>query len=148
MPKRYFGHGICLDCHKFRLDHCEQYKIITTVLHYTQLYNYHFKSNSILFSAYFGLNLCAGDLSDNIYLSFILLGLVELPALIAIWFLDHWGRNPTLVVSFLLCGICCICAWHLSSSAASVNKWINAGFSWGTHQSWGSIIVPDTLDIE
>ena len=64
------------------------------------------------FLAYFGLSLSATSLSDNIYLSFILSGLVELPSLVAIWPMDHWGRKPTLVVSFLLCGICCIVAGY------------------------------------
>ena len=65
-----------------------------------------------IFLAYFGLSLSATSLSDNIYLSFILSGLVELPSLVAIWPMDHWGRKPTLVVSFLLCGICCIVAGY------------------------------------
>ena len=59
----------------------------------------------------------ATGLSDNIYLSFILSALVELPAyVISIWFMDHWGRKPTLVLSFVLCGICCILAGFTSGT--------------------------------
>ena len=64
-----------------------------------------------LILAYFGLSLSASDLSDNVYVSVILMGLVELPSIpYCIWFMDHWGRKPTLVFSFLMCGICCIAA--------------------------------------
>ena len=51
----------------------------------------------------------ATSLNDNIYLAFILAAVVEIPAyFIAILFMDHWGRKPTLLLSLFLGGICCI----------------------------------------
>ena len=58
------------------------------------------------------MSFSAPELSDNVFLSVILLALVDLPALAVIWFMDHWGRKPTLVVSFLICGICCIASGY------------------------------------
>ena len=69
---------------------------------------------------YFGLGLSASELSDNVYLSVILLGLVELPALVVLWFMDHWGRKLTLVLSFSLCGICCIAAGYCAGTVKLV----------------------------
>ena len=71
-------------------------------------------------TAYFGLSLSASDLSDNVYLAVILLGLVELPSLVVIWFMDHWGRKPCLSVSFFLCGICCIIAGYCDGTVKLV----------------------------
>ena len=50
----------------------------------------------------------ATSLSQNVYLAFILSALVETPSLVNIWFMSHWGRKPTLVVSLLIAAIGCI----------------------------------------
>ena len=53
------------------------------------------------------------SLSNNIYLAFILSALTELPAYtLSPWFIDHWGRKPTLVFSLFLGGVCCIPAGY------------------------------------
>ena len=53
------------------------------------------------------------SLSSNIYLAFILSALTELPAYtLSPWFIDHWGRKPTLVFSLFLGGVCCIPAGY------------------------------------
>ena len=53
------------------------------------------------------------SLSDNVYLAFIYSALTELPAyVLSPWFIDHWGRKPTLTFSFFLGGICCIPAGY------------------------------------
>ena len=58
--------------------------------------------------AYFGLSLNMGQLTGgaNIYLNFILGGLLEIPAyLAALLILQRWGRRVPYFVSMLLCGI-------------------------------------------
>ena len=53
------------------------------------------------------------SLSDNVYLAFIYSALTELPAYtLSVWFIDHWGRKPTLVFSLFLGGVCCIPAGY------------------------------------
>ena len=50
----------------------------------------------------------ATNLSSNVYIAFILSALVETPSLINIWFMSHWGRKPTLVLSLIVAGLGCI----------------------------------------
>ena len=61
-----------------------------------------------LLSAYFGIAMSATNLSSNVYLAFILSAIVETPSLINIWFMSHWGRKPTLVLSLFVAGIGCL----------------------------------------
>ena len=71
----------------------------------------------------------ATDLSDNIYLAFILSALVEIPAYtVTIWIIDHWGRKPTLIASFMLCGIFCIVAAFTSGTLKLILSLIGKGF--------------------
>ena len=51
----------------------------------------------------------ATSLGSNIYSSFILAAVVEVPAYFAVILLmDHWGRKPTLAFVLFLGGVCCI----------------------------------------
>ncbi|XP_065918307.1 solute carrier family 22 member 15-like [Dysidea avara] len=61
--------------------------------------------------SYYGLSLGANNLSDNLYVSCALMGLVELPGLlVCILAVDRYGRKMSLVSSLLLTGIACICS--------------------------------------
>ncbi|XP_065918304.1 solute carrier family 22 member 15-like isoform X2 [Dysidea avara] len=65
---------------------------------------------SVSFS-YYGLSLGADSLSDNLYVSCALMGLVELPGkLICMQAIDRYGRKISLVSTLLLTGIACICS--------------------------------------
>ena len=62
---------------------------------------------------YYGISMSSTSLSDNVYLAFIYSALTELPAYtLSVWFIDHWGRKPTLVFSLFLGGVCCIPAGY------------------------------------
>ena len=52
--------------------------------------------------------LSATNLCSNVYLAFILSALVETPGLINIWFMNHWGRKPTLILALSVAGLGCI----------------------------------------
>ena len=57
----------------------------------------------------------ATNLCSNVYLAFILSALVETPGLINIWFMNHWGRKPTLMAALSLSAIGCILAGFTSN---------------------------------
>ena len=50
----------------------------------------------------------ATNIGSNAYLAFILSGLVETPGLFNIWFMNHWGRKPTLMLALSISAIGCI----------------------------------------
>ena len=55
------------------------------------------------------------SLGGNIFVSFILTALIEIPSYIFIIFvMDHWGRKPIFASSLLLTGIATIPAAFLS----------------------------------
>ena len=65
---------------------------------------------------YYGLTFSADNihLTDNTFLSFIIVAAVEIPpSLFLILVMDIWGRKPLLVFSFLLPGISCLAAGWL-----------------------------------
>jgi len=65
---------------------------------------------------YYGLSLSADKIhmTDNLYLSFILVSLIEIPAYIFLpMIIDVWGRKPLFVFTQLVPGICCIVAAFL-----------------------------------
>ena len=59
-------------------------------------------------AVYFGIAMSATNLSSNVYLAFILSALVETPSLVNIWFMNHWGRKPTLTLALSIAGFGCI----------------------------------------
>merc|ERR1712112_20416 len=66
---------------------------------------------------YYGLTLSADKIkmTDDLYLSFILVALIEIPAyLILPVLIDIWGRKPLFVVTQLIPGIFCIVAAFLN----------------------------------
>ena len=66
-----------------------------------------------MLTGYYGISMSSTSLSDNVYLAFIYSALMELPAYsISCWFIDYWGRKPTLVFSLFLGGVCCIPAGY------------------------------------
>jgi len=70
---------------------------------------------------YYGLTFSSDKihLTDNTYLSFIAIALVELPSsFVLLLLMDIWGRKPLLVASLLLPGACCIAAGILEKGIA------------------------------
>ena len=63
---------------------------------------------TMFLSVYFGIAMSATNLSSNVYLAFILSALVETPSLVNIWFMNHWGRKPTLTLALSIAGFGCI----------------------------------------
>ncbi len=60
---------------------------------------------------YYGLTSTAASLSDNIFLNYILLILVEIPAVfVCLYTLDAWGRKVTLATAQVLAGVSCMVA--------------------------------------
>uniref|UniRef100_A0A6A7G4B2 Organic cation transporter protein-like n=2 Tax=Hirondellea gigas TaxID=1518452 RepID=A0A6A7G4B2_9CRUS len=60
---------------------------------------------------YYGLSLNSGNMGSNIFVSFILTMLIEIPSYLFAWFaLDRMGRKGTLMFMFWLAGISCIIA--------------------------------------
>jgi len=65
---------------------------------------------------YYGLSLSADKIhmTDNVYLSYILVSLIEMPAYIFLpLIIDVWGRKPVFFTTQLVPGICCIVAAFL-----------------------------------
>jgi len=70
---------------------------------------------------YYGLSLSADriHMTDNLYLSFILVCLIEIPPYIILpLIIDYWGRKPLFAVTQLVPGICCIIAAFLKPGTA------------------------------
>ena len=67
---------------------------------------------------YYGIALAADDLGGSLYLNFVLVSLVEFPAvLIAIVCLNRFGRKKTTIISLFLSGILCLCVPTIPLSA-------------------------------
>ena len=59
------------------------------------------------------------SLGGNIFVSFILTALIEIPSYIfCIFVMDHWGRKPIFVSSLMLTGIAAIPAAFLEEGTA------------------------------
>jgi OCT family organic cation transporter-like MFS transporter 4/5 len=73
-------------------------------------------------TVFYGLIYSSTSLSSDVYLNFILNGLVEIPiVVICIFTMDHVGRKPLLVINMvLLTGVCCIPAGFASTSVKTV----------------------------
>ena len=68
-------------------------------------------------SAFYGIAYFSTALSSNVYLNFILNGLVEIPMIIfCILTMDHIGRKPLIIFNLFLCGICCLPAGYTEAS--------------------------------
>ena len=70
---------------------------------------------------YYGLSLSADKIhmTDNLYVSFILVSLIEIPAYIFLpMLIDVWGRKPLFVFTQLVPGICCIVAAFITPGTA------------------------------
>ena len=66
---------------------------------------------------YYGLSLSADKIkmTDNVYLSYILVSLIEIPAYLLLpLVIDVWGRKPLFFITQFLPGICCITAAFLT----------------------------------
>lgn len=64
---------------------------------------------------YYGLTMTASSLSDNLFLNFTLLILVEIPAnIFCIFVMDRCGRKPVLAFCQILAGVTCITAGLVS----------------------------------
>ncbi len=52
---------------------------------------------------YYGLSLNAVNLGGNIYVSFVLTALIEIPSyILTVLVIDHWGRKPLLIACQVL----------------------------------------------
>jgi len=70
---------------------------------------------------YFGISYSVDKihLTDNVFLSYILISLIEIPSYLAlIVLMDIWGRKPLFVFSMLIPGVSCIAAAFLQSGLA------------------------------
>ena len=70
---------------------------------------------------YYGLSLSADKihLSDDVFLSYILVALVEIPAYTLVpLVLDVVGRKPLFVASLFVPGVCCVAAAYLAPGTA------------------------------
>jgi len=66
---------------------------------------------------YYGLTFASSDISDDTYVNFILICLIEIPSYIfCILVMDMWGRRPILSFCQLLSGVCCITVGLLMES--------------------------------
>ena len=74
----------------------------------------HFHIIHFDFIAYYGVTMSATSISSDVYIAFIMSGLVETPGLLNIWFMNHWGRKPTLMAALSLSAIGCILAGFTS----------------------------------
>ena len=66
---------------------------------------------------YYGLSLSADKikLTPNVYLSYVLVALIEIPAYIILpLVIDVWGRKPLFFITQFVPGICCIVAAFLT----------------------------------
>ena len=73
----------------------------------------------------------ATGLGGNIFVSFILLAMIEIPSYVFnILVMDHWGRKPIFVSSLFLTGVACISAGFLDDGAGkTVLALIGTGFT-------------------
>ena len=70
---------------------------------------------------YYGLSLSADKIhmTNNVYLNYILVALIEIPAYIILpLVIDVWGRKPLFFVTQFVPGICCIVAAYLTPGSA------------------------------
>ena len=70
---------------------------------------------------YYGLSLSADKikLTPNVYLSYVLVALIEIPAYIILpLVIDVWGRKPLFFITQFVPGICCICCSFLTPGTA------------------------------
>ena len=55
---------------------------------------------------YFAVSMNMGALVGDLYLNTLIAGAVELPSLfLVLWTIGHFGRQPTMAVSFLVAAI-------------------------------------------
>lgn len=67
---------------------------------------------------YYGLTFAADklELTDNLYLNFVLVALIEIPSYIVLpLVIDLWGRKPLFMFTMLIPGVCCMAAGFLKS---------------------------------
>lgn len=78
---------------------------------------------------YYGLTMLSVNLTDDIYLAFVLSALIEIPSYIfCVLFMDHMGRKPILVFCQLLAGSTCIVAAFLDAdSTGAITAFTLAG---------------------
>ena len=58
-------------------------------------------------------------LTPNVYLSYVLVALIEIPAYIILpLVIDVWGRKPLFFLTQFVPGICCICCSFLTPGTA------------------------------
>ena len=74
----------------------------------------HFHIIHFDFIAYYGVTMSATSISSDVYIAFIMSGLVETPGLLNIWFMNHWGRKPTLMAALSISAMGCMVAGFTS----------------------------------
>ena len=68
----------------------------------------------IVFLGYYGISMSSTKLGGDVFVSFILATLIEIPScLFCIFVMDRWGRKPIFVCSLMLTGITTIVAAFL-----------------------------------
>jgi len=68
---------------------------------------------------YYGITFSMANLNDDLFISFIISSLVEIPAyVIVLLFMDLWGRKPLFSLSLIASGFICIACGLLEEGAA------------------------------
>ena len=96
---------------------------------------------------YFGLSLGADNLAGSVYLNFVLIHLVELPAVLsAMYFPDKFGRKKTIIVSLLSGSLACIIVafYHQFVAIAVLGKFF-VTISLCANYSWSAELFPTKL---
>ena len=64
---------------------------------------------------YYGLTVAASDLSEDLFVNYLLVISVEIPAnFFCVWAMDRFGRKKVLSCSLILAGAACIAAGLLT----------------------------------
>lgn len=71
---------------------------------------------------YYGLSLNSVSMAGNDYLNFILVTLIELPALLAqLWLMNIFGRRSCLASTMVIAGACCISFLAIPEGPSTLN---------------------------
>ena len=96
---------------------------------------------------YFGLSLGADNLAGSVYLNFVLIHLVEVPAVLsAMYFPDKFGRKKTIIISLLSGSLACIIvSFYRQFIAIAVLGKFFVTISFCANYSWSAELFPTKI---